>query len=65
MKVAGPMFPPIGEFITLLAIDVYGRPDDRLVEEELRQKATMLGSGTVRVHDFHPDLPACQTARIQ
>lgn len=52
MKIAGPKFPPIGEFIRLLAIDVYGRPDDGLVEG-LRQKAKMLGSGTVRVLDFH------------
>jgi len=52
MKVAGPKFPPIGEFIKLLSIDVYGRPDDGLVKG-LRQKAKMLGSGTVRVHDFH------------
>jgi hypothetical protein len=52
MDVAGPKFPPIGEFITMLAIDVYGRPDDTLVDR-LRQKAEMLGSGTVRVHDLH------------
>src|SRR5215207_4410811 len=45
MKVAGPKFPPIGEFIRLLSIDVYGRPDDGLVQG-LRQKAEMLGSGT-------------------
>ena len=64
MKVAGPMSPPIGEFIRLLAIDVYGRPDDRLVEE-LRQKATMLGSGTVRVHDFHTGFARLPTAPTQ
>jgi hypothetical protein len=52
MKVAGPMFRPIGEFINLLAIDVYGRPGNALVDQ-LRQKAEMLGSGTVRVHDLH------------
>lgn len=52
IKVAGPKFPPIGEFIDMLAIDVYGRPDDALVER-LRHKAEMLGSGTVRVHDLH------------
>jgi hypothetical protein len=52
MKVAGPKFPPIGEFIDMLAIDVYGRPEDSLVER-LREKAEMLGSGTVRVHDLH------------
>ena len=32
MKVAGPRFPPIGEFIRMLSIDVYGRPDGELVE---------------------------------
>jgi hypothetical protein len=52
MKVAGPKFPPIGEFINLLAIDVYGQPADSLVDR-LRQKAEMLGSGSVRVHELH------------
>jgi hypothetical protein len=52
MKVAGPKFPPIGEFINMLSIDVYGRPDDALVNR-LRQKAELLGSGSVRVHDLH------------
>jgi hypothetical protein len=58
MKVAGPKLPPIGEFIRLLSIDVYGRLDDGLVEG-LRQKAKMLGSGTVRVHSLHAGSPAC------
>jgi hypothetical protein len=52
MRVAGPKFPPIGEFINMLAIDVYGHPDDALVDR-LRQKAEMLGSGSVRVHELH------------
>ena len=52
MKVAGPLFQPIGQFINLLAIDVYGRPGKELVDQ-LRHKAEMLGSGTVRVHDLH------------
>jgi hypothetical protein len=52
MKVAGPKFPPIAEFIRMLAIDVYGRPADALVGR-LREKAELLGSGTVRVHDLH------------
>jgi hypothetical protein len=51
MKVAGPKFPPIGKFIRMLAIDLYGRPDAALVEQ-LQRKAEMLGSGTVRVHDL-------------
>jgi len=52
MNVAGPKFPPISEFINMLTIDVYGRPDDALVDR-LRRKAEMLGSGSVRVHDLH------------
>jgi hypothetical protein len=64
MKVAGPKFPPIGEFIRLLSIDVYGRPNDGLVEE-LRQKAKMLGSGTVRVHDFHAGFARLPKTQIQ
>jgi len=52
MTVAGPKFPPIGEFINMLAIDVYGRPDEALVDR-LRRKAALLGSGSVRVHDLH------------
>jgi hypothetical protein len=64
MKVAGPKFPPIGEFIRLLSIDVYGRPDDGLVEA-LRQKAEMLGSGTVRVHDLHAGFARLPKAQVQ
>ncbi|QLG62277.1 putative quinol monooxygenase [Halorarum salinum] len=52
MDVAGPKFPPIGEFVDLEAIDVYGRPGEELVQR-LRGKATELGSGTVSVHDRH------------
>jgi hypothetical protein len=52
MRVAGPEFPPIGAFINMLAIDVYGDPDDALVDR-LRQKAELLGTGVVRVHELH------------
>lgn len=52
MKVAGRKFPPIGEFINMLAIDVYGHPDDALVHR-LQQKAELLGTGVVRVHELH------------
>jgi len=52
MKVAGPKFPPIGEFINMLAIDVYGHPDAALLER-LRQKTALLGRGVVRVHELH------------
>jgi hypothetical protein len=52
LRVAGPLFPKFGKFIKLLRIDVFGKPSDHLVEQ-LRQKAQILGSGTVLVHEFH------------
>jgi hypothetical protein len=52
LKVAGPKFPPIGRFIDLVWIDVYGRPDDAIVRQ-LADKAKLLGRGVVRVHDLH------------
>lgn len=52
MEVAGPKFPPIGEFLTLETIDVYGRPGEDLVQQ-LREKASSLGSGRVSVHELH------------
>jgi len=50
MRVAGPRFAPIGEYIGLVAIDVYGTVDAD-VTEALTQKARVLGDGTVRVHE--------------
>jgi len=64
MEVAGPRFPPIGEFIKMLSIDVYGRPDGGLVQR-LRQKAEMLGSGNVRVHDFHTGFSRMPRAEVR
>jgi hypothetical protein len=52
MNIAGSKFPPIGEFINMLAIDVYGDPGEALVDR-LRRKSEMLGSGTVRIHELH------------
>lgn len=52
MEVAGPEFPPIGEFIDLEAIDVYGRPSAELVHQ-LEEKASTLGDGRVSIHDRH------------
>lgn len=48
----------------MLSIDVYGRPDGGLVER-LRQKAEMLGSGTVRVHDLHAGFARLPRAKVQ
>lgn len=52
MDVAGPKFPPIGEFIELESIDVYGNLSEDLTRQ-LRDKASSLGSGRVSVHEFH------------
>ncbi|KYH24076.1 hypothetical protein HAPAU_41550 [Halalkalicoccus paucihalophilus] len=52
MEVAGPKFPPIGEFIELEAIDVYGRPSEELVHQ-FKEKASTLGHGRVSIHDHY------------
>ena len=52
MEVAGPKFPPIGEFIDLESIDVYGHVSDNLIQR-LKDKASELGSGHVSVHELH------------
>jgi hypothetical protein len=51
-NVAGRLFPRFAEFIRLVAIDIYGKPSDDLMEQ-LNKKAEMLGSGAVLVHDLH------------
>jgi hypothetical protein len=40
------------QFIKLLAIDVYGKLSDDLLEL-MRQKARLLGTGAVLVHEHH------------
>lgn len=52
MEVAGRMFPRFSEFIQLQSIDIFGNPDEDLVQQ-LRAKAEMLGTGAVRIHDHH------------
>lgn len=52
MAVAGPKFPPIGEFIELESIDVYGHLGEDLIQQ-LREKAAALGSGRVTIHEPH------------
>jgi len=49
LDVAGAKFAPIGTFINLQAIDVYGTPDEAVVTK-LRAKACALGRAVVRVH---------------
>ncbi len=50
MEVAGPEFSPIGEFIDLEVVDVYGQPSEELVHQ-LEKKASTLGHGRVLMHD--------------
>jgi quinol monooxygenase YgiN len=52
MNVAGPAFRRFVQFVKLLTIDVYGEPGEHVLAQ-LRQKAQLLGSGTVLVHDLH------------
>ncbi len=52
MEVAGPAFRKFTEFIKLSKIEVYGKVSDKVLDQ-LRQKAQMLGSGTVVVHKLH------------
>lgn len=48
-RVAGPAFPPLAGLIRLLRIDLYGELDEDVVDR-MREKARMLGTGTVEVH---------------
>jgi hypothetical protein len=52
MELAGPLFAPFAELVNLLRIDVYGDPGEAIVER-LRDKARLLGTGTVAVHQLH------------
>jgi quinol monooxygenase YgiN len=52
LNVAGPAFTKFTELIKMSAMDVYGKPSDNLLEQ-MRQKAQMLGTGTVVVHELH------------
>lgn len=52
MKIAGPEFPKVAPYITLRSIDVYGFVGDDLTER-LREKASLLGDGIVRVYPLH------------
>ncbi|MFI8825346.1 hypothetical protein [Streptomyces sp. NPDC053431] len=49
LELGGPRFRAFAELIRMRSIDVYGRPSPAAVDR-LRQKATMLGGGTVTVH---------------
>jgi hypothetical protein len=48
-SVAGPWFPTFVDLVEMRSIDVYGPVPDRIVAS-LRDKARLLGSGSVGVH---------------
>ena len=64
VKVAGPAFPKFAQFIKLLTIDVYGKVSDNLLEQ-MRQKAQLLGNGTVIVHELHAGFVGSQSAELR
>jgi len=49
MEIAGPAFRRFADLLTLTSISVYGEPSTRAVAQ-LRDKAAMLGGGTVSIH---------------
>ncbi|NBE50791.1 hypothetical protein [Streptomyces boluensis] len=49
MELGGPKFREFSALIRMRSIDVYGQPNS-VVVDQLRQKAAMLGGGTVALH---------------
>lgn len=49
MELAGPVFAKFAHLVVLRAIDIYGSPSEKVVEQ-LRRKAELLGTATVTVH---------------
>ncbi|ODR81274.1 hypothetical protein BG842_05435 [Haladaptatus sp. W1] len=52
MDIGREKFLPIGEFMEIQTIDVYGRPNEKVLEQ-LHDKASTLGSGAVSIHELH------------
>jgi hypothetical protein len=57
VKVAGPKFPPLGEFIRLLSIDIYGQPDDG-------GRRTTAEGEDARQRDSAPTRPPCRICSL-
>jgi hypothetical protein len=49
LEVGGPAFKPFVDMIDLRSIEVYGEPSVKAIAQ-LEEKARMLGSGTVVIH---------------
>ena len=52
MQVAGPRFQRFVDLVTLSSIDIYGTPSDGVLEKA-REKARLLGRGSVNAHNLH------------
>jgi hypothetical protein len=50
MELAGPVFAKFADLVVLRAVDIYGSPSEKVLEQ-LRRKAELLGTATVTVHD--------------
>jgi hypothetical protein len=62
MEIAGPAFGRFADLVTLSSICIYGEPSDSALRQ-LRDKARLLGSGTVTVHRPHAGFTRFETAR--
>lgn len=52
MEVAGPAFPGLKDLLILSAIDIYGEPSERLLEQ-MRRKARLRGNARFAVQRLH------------
>ena len=52
MEVAGPLFRPLAELVTLSSIHIYGEPSEKVLKQS-REKARLLGQGDVVVDAVH------------
>jgi quinol monooxygenase YgiN len=52
MDVAGPAFRRFADLLTLSSIRIYGEPSEKALRQ-LHDKAGLLGSGNVIVHELH------------
>ena len=51
MEIAAPEFAKFADLLVLRTVDIYGSPSEKVVDQ-LRQKADLLGTATVAVHDL-------------
>lgn len=52
LTLAGPVFRRFSNLLTLVRVDVYGRPGEAALEQ-MRSKAQLLGNAPVVVHELH------------